>query len=245
MNLKFNRFLLACLIFTSIAFSACGAEQNQPVVLQTALHVENTFTSVPATLTLTITPTLIPTLTETPLPTATPTFLYPLPTFPPSCGTVTLGSAGTQTVDNLENVQIQGVAILCGQIYIAPGVYPQTISVVEGMMDLDTGTFNSESADIQFYPAAGSDIWYGFLNINNSFVEVYSLSGLTMEHPKEPTFAECQSITKPYYNAHDNAPIYACVTTNLGNVSRIKVEQYDPLGYDAMALEISFITWKK
>jgi len=145
----------------------------------------------------------------------------------------------------MESIIIQGVAILCGDIYIAPGVYPQTLSAVEGMIDLDTGTFDSKSADIQFYPGGGSMIFYGFMDMNNAFVRVYSLSGLTMEHAKEPTFDECQSIAAPYGNDHDNEPEYACVITSLGNISRIKVEQYNPLGENVMSLEISFVTWKK
>ncbi|NTU56314.1 MAG: hypothetical protein HGA79_08700 [Anaerolineales bacterium] len=81
--------------------------------------------------------------------------------------------------------------------------------------------------------------------MNNAFARVYSLNGLTMEHAKEPAFDECQSITAPYGNDQDNEPEYACVITNLGNISRIKVEQYNPLGKNVMSLEISFVTWKK
>jgi len=245
MNLKINRFLLTCLIFTSIFFSACSVEQNQPVTLQTASRVENTFTSVPATPTLTRTQTRTPTATETPFPTATATFLHPLPTLPPSCGTAKLGHAGTQTIDNSENILIQGVAILCGQIYFSPGDLPKTIPVAEAMIDLDTGKIDSATADIEFCPGAGSMIFYWFCNLNNSYVKEYSLNGLTMEHAKEPTFDDCQSITEPLSNDGGNEPEYACVITNLGNIARIKVEKYNPLAHEAMALEISFITWKK
>lgn len=243
MKLKSNCFLLIGLIIVIIGLNACSIEQNQPIISQSLSSTSASHTSVPVTSTLT--PTLSPTITETLNPTATPTFLYPMPTFLPDCGTVKLGNSGTQTIDNLENIIIQGVAILCGDIYVAPGIYPQTLTVVEGMIDLDTGTFDSESADIRFCPGGGTMIFYGFCDMNNAFVRVYSLNGLTMKHAKEPMFDECQSITAPYGNDHDNEPEYACVITNLGNISRIKVEEYNPLGKNVMSLEISFVTWKK
>lgn len=242
MKLRINSFLLFCLIATSIALNACGATQNQTPNLQPSLAY---ITSTPVPETSTATSTLTPATTETPFPAATATFLWPLPTFPPNCGTVKLGSAGTQTIDTSRKTLVQGTAILCGQIYFSPHDRPKTISVIEGMIDLDTGAIDLSSADLEFCPGAGSMIFYGFCNANNAFVQVYSLNGLTMEHAHEPTFGECRSITKPTSNDNDNEPEYACVITNLGNISRIKVEQYNPLGYDAMALEISFITWEK
>lgn len=63
-----------------------------------------------------------------------------------------------------------------------------------------------------------------------------------MEHAKEPSFEECENGKE---SGNDNEPEYACVITSLGNISRVKVEQYNPLGDDAMALKISFITWEK
>lgn len=54
-----------------------------------------------------------------------------------------------------------------------------------------------------------------------------------------------KALQHPYGNDHDNEPEYACVITNLGNISRIKVEQYNPLGKNVMSLEISFITWER
>lgn len=197
-----------------------------------------------AILTLTTPSTSSPTSWIIALLTTTPT-MYPLPALPPDCGTAKLGSGGTQSIDNPQNILIQGTAILCGQIYFSPVAPPKTIFVIEDMIDLDAGKIDFASADIEFCPGGGSMIFYGICDMNNAFVRVYSLNGLTMEHAKEPTFDECQSITAPYGNDHDNEPEYACVITNLGNVSRIKVEQYNPLGKNVMSLEISFVTWKK
>ena len=241
MNLKINRFLLGSLIVTSIVLNACSAELNQSITLQPSPNIA---TSTPVPATSTVIPTLTPTDWISALLTTTPT-RYPLPTLPPDCGTVKLSSAGTQTIDKSQKILIQGTAILCGQIYFPVVGRPETITVLEALIDLDTGTIDLDSADIEFCPGAGSMIFYGFCNTNNSYVMVYSLNGLTMEHAKEPAFAECQGITKPISNDHDNEPEYACVITNQRNISRIKVEQYNPLGNDAMALEISFVTWAK
>jgi len=170
--------------------------------------------------------------------------MYPLPTLPPDCGMAHLGQAGTQTIDNSQKILIQGTAILCGQVYLE-GPFLKPLPVIEALLDLDTGTFDFESVDILFCPGGGTMIFYGFCNLNNAHVQVYSLNGLTMEHAKEPTFDKCQSITKPYGNDNDNEPEYACVITSRGNISRIKVEQYNPLGDNVMSLEVSFVTWEK
>jgi len=243
MNLNINPFLLTVLVIVSIALNACGADLNQSITLQPSpslvtsapIHVISTLTEIP---TVTSTDWLSALLTTTPT-------RYPLPALPPDCGTVKLGSAGTQTIDGSHKTLVQGMAILCGQIYFPVIGRPENITVSEALIDLDAGTIDEDSADIEFCPGAGSMIFYGFCNANNSHVMVYSLNGLTMGHAKEPTFAECQGITKTISNDHDNEPEYACVISNLGNISRIKVEKYNPLGNDAMALEISFITWEK
>lgn len=190
---------------------------------------------------MTSTPTLTPTDWFYALLTTTPT-MYPLPTLPPDCGKVYLGNAGTQTIDNEQKIILQGTAILCGQIYFSPVDTPQTISVPEAVIDLDTGKIDFDTADIEFCPGGGSMIFYYFCNLNNSYVMQYSLNGLTMEHAKEPTFADCQSIIEHLSNTSDNEPEYACVITNLGNIARIKVEQYNPIE-NIMSLEISFVTW--
>jgi hypothetical protein len=242
MNLKINRFLLADLIIASIVLNACSASKNQTPTIQPSLTLA-TSTPTRATSTLTVTPTLTPTDWFIAMLTTTPT-MHPLPRLPPDCGTVKLGSAGTQTIDKLHKIIVQGTAILCGQIYFSLVDTPKTISVPEAMIDLDTGKIDSATADLEFCPGGGSMIFYGFCNANNSFLMEYSLNGITMEHAKEPTFDDCQGITKYLSADNGNEPEYACVITNLGNIARIKVEQYDPLGDEAMALEISFITWE-
>jgi hypothetical protein len=166
------------------------------------------------------------------------------PAFPSECGKVEIGHAGTQTIENSQAIIVQGVVVLCGQVYLENQIL-KPMPVVESMLDLDTGTVGLESADLQFCPSGGTMIFYAFCSINNVFVKIYSLNGLTMEYPQEPTYEECSNVKKPYQNSHDNEPKYACVITNLGNVSRINVEQYNPLGDNVMALEISFITWAR
>jgi len=243
MKLKISCFLLTVFVVVSFALNACGADLNQSITLQPSPSLV-TSTPIPVISTLTQIPTMTPTNWLSALLTTTP-IRYPLPALPPDCGTVKLSSAGTQTMDGSHKTLVQGMAILCGQIYFPVIGRPETITVLEALIDLDAGMIVEDFADLEFYPGAGSMIFYGFRNVNNSSVMVYSLNGLTMEHAKEPTFAECQGITQPSRNDHDNEPEYACVITNLGNISRIKVEQYNPLGNDAMALEISFITWEK
>jgi len=167
--------------------------------------------------------------------------MMPLPTLLPDCGKVNLGQAGTQTIDNSPKILVQGTAILCGRVY-RDGPFLNPLPVAEALIDLDTGKLGFESADILFCPSGGTMIFYGFCNLNNSFVREYSLNGLTMEHAKEPSFEECESGKE---SGNDNEPEYACVITSQGNISRIKVEQYNPLGENAMSLEISFVTWKR
>lgn len=240
MKLKSNSFLLAYLIIAGIVLNACGGKFNQPIKL-TPSPTLATSTPTLSTSTLAVIPTLTPTDWFFAMLTTTPT-MYPLPTLPSDCGTTKLGSAGTQTIENAQKILVQGTAILCGQIYFSPVDTPKTISVPEATIDLDTGKIDFDTADIEFCPGGGSMIFYGFCNLNNSFVRVFSLDGLTMEHAKEPSFEECESGKEP---GNDNEPEYACVITSLGNISRVKVEQYNPLGDAAMALEISFITWEK
>jgi hypothetical protein len=242
MSSRRNRFFLAFLITASIMFNSCAIGQNEPGVLQSSPTITSIFTHIPATVTLTFTSTLTPILTETLLPTVTGTFEYPLPTLPPDCGTVNLGHAGTQIIDNSENVLLQGTAILCGQIYFSLSDRPRTISVPEAMIDLDTGTIDSGTADIEFCPGAGSDVFYYLCNINNVLMKAYGFAG---EKQVQPTFEDCSEISKPFESTNDNEPKYACVITNSGNVARIKTETPNPLGKFGLAWEISFITWKK
>lgn len=240
MRLKIKQQLVAGLVVIGIVLNACSTIQNQASTLQPSLTLA-TFTPTRTTSTSTITPAITPTHWFFAMLTTTPT-MYPLPTLPSDCGTTKLGSAGTQTIENAQKILVQGTAILCGQIYFSPVDTPKTSSVPEATIDLDTGKIDFDTADIEFCPGGGSMIFYGFCNLNNSFVRVFSLDGRTMEHAKEPSFEECESGKEP---GNDNEPEYACVITSLGNISRVKVEQYNPLGDDVMALEISFITWEK
>lgn len=201
MKLKSGYSLLVGLILASMILSSCGASQSQTPTIQPS-PTKATATSVPATLTVTPTPTA--TLPTTPtswisaLLTATPTRVVPLPTLPPDCGIVNLGRAGTQTIDNTQNILVQGTVILCGQVYLE-GPFLKPLPIVEAVLDLDSGKLDLELADVLFCPGGGTMIFYGFCDMNNAFVRVYSLNGLTMEHAKEPAFDECQSITAPLW----------------------------------------------
>jgi len=243
MKLRISRFLLNVLVVVNIALNACGADLNQSITLQPSPSLA---TSTPSHVisTLTEIPTVTPTDWLSALLTTTPT-MYPLPTLPPDCGTVKLGSAGTQTIDNTQKILVQGTAILCGQIYIPIVGSKETITVLEGMIDLDAGIFNAEDADLQFCPGGGSTIFYYFCDVNDTVVRKYRFlfeNGKLLE-PKQPPFEECLG-TKSYSGINDDEAKYACVVTTLGNISRVKFEQYDPLD-DAMSVELSFITWEK
>lgn len=244
MRLKINYLFVVSWIFASVVLNACGMAQSKTPTAQPSPTFA-TLTSVPITLspapTSTATSPVAPTSWISDLLTATPTRMFPLPALPPDCGKVNLGHSGTQTIDNSQKILVQGIAILCGRVYL-DGPFLKPLPVADALIDLDTGKLGFESADILFCPSGGTMIFYGFCNLNNSFVRVFSLDGLTMEHAKEPSFEECESGKEP---GNDNEPEFACVITSLGNISRVKVEQYNPLGDDAMALEISFITWEK
>jgi len=241
MSLKFNQFLLFCLIATSIVLNSCGARLDQSITLQPSPGLA-TSTQVPATSTLTVTPTFSPTDWIGALLTTTPP-IYPLPTLPPDCGTVKLGGAGTQTIDNSEKILVQGTAIICGQVYTdTNGVFWHPVAVVEAMLDLDTGTFDLKSADLQFCPGGGSMIFYYFCDVNSALIKEF---GFTMQKLEQPTFEDCKSVSKPHESTNDNEPIYVCVITNKGHVARVKVERPNPLGKYVMSQEISFVTWEK
>lgn len=243
MKLKVNCFLLTCLIIAIIILNACGGKSNQPINLIPSPALA-TSTPTLATSTLTVTPILTPTDLYVAMLTTTPT-APPLPTLPPDCGTVKLGGAGTQTIDNTQKILVQGTAILCGQIYVSIVGSNITATVLEGLIDLDTGTLNAEDADLWFCPGGGSTIFYYFCHVNNTEVRKYRFlfeDGKALE-PKQPTFEECLG-TEPYSGINDDEAKYACVVTTLGNISRVKMERYNPLDY-VMSVEISFITWEK
>jgi len=183
-----------------------------------------------------VTFTSTPTASRTPIPTATPTVV--LPTLPPDCGIVKLGPAGTQVIDHTEKILIQGTAIMCGAIRVE-GISKIALPVLQSMFDLDTSTFNAEDADLQFCPGGGSTLFYYFCDVNHTVVRKYQ----AYEKPKQPPFEECLG-TKPYSGIDDDEAKYLCVVTTLGNISRVKVEQYDPVDGN-LSFKISFITWEK
>jgi hypothetical protein len=207
--------------------------------------IEQTFTLVPAIATVSVTETSTPQLafTLTPTLTATPT-MYPLPTLPPDCGKVILGRAGTQVIDHTEEILLQGTAIMCGADYLE-GNSLVALPVLSSMIDLDTGRFNTEDADLYFCPGGGSTFFYYFCDVNDTVVKKYRFlfeNGKAVE-PKQPPFEECLG-TLPYSGINDDEAKYACVTTTLGNISRVKFERYDPLD-DVVSVEVSFVTWEK
>jgi hypothetical protein len=184
----------------------------------------------------------LPTSTQITQSKVSPT-IPPIPTLPVGCGTVTLGSPGTQSQDDTRTILIQGNVILCGYIYFPPDRYHETISIPEAMIDLDNGSVGTIEADLEFFPSGGSMIFYYLVSINGARSETWSYSGSQDKYPPEPTYADCRSLANPFSN--DNEPEYVCVLTNMGNVSRVKVEQYNPLGNQVLSLEISFITWEE
>jgi hypothetical protein len=248
MGSKTGCYLPTCLIVINIVSSSCAAGQNQPMVVRTSPPLETTITPVQISPPLEITATSVPAIptptwglnlrvgTTTPMPTATPTFV--LPTLPPDCGKVKLGRAGTQIIDYKESILIQGIAIMCGATYVE-GHSIIALPVLQSMFDLDTGTFNVEDADLQFCPGGGSTLYYYFCDINHTVVRKYQ----AYEKPKQPPFEECLG-TKPYSGVDDDEAKYLCVVTTLGNISRVKVEQYNPVD-DTLSFKISFITWKR
>lgn len=232
MQSKTSFCFLACLMTISFVSGSCA----QTVAVQTSPTLETTATPVPVTLSPIPTRILSPTATRTSTPTAIPT-IYSIE-FPPDCGKVKLGHAGTQMIDHTENILIQGTAIMCGATYV-DSPFQINLPALESMIDLDTGTFDVEDADLQFCPGGGSTLFYYFCDVNDTMVRKYQ----AYRKPEQPPFEECQG-TKPYSGVDDDEAKYLCVITTLGNISRVKVEQYDPVN-DAMSFEISFITWQK
>jgi hypothetical protein len=176
-----------------------------------------------------------PTISITATPSLTP---YLSPTLPPTCGTTSLGKPGTQTNENNHSVLVEGTAILCnyGSLFEE---FSTVIPLREAMLDLDSGAATIETADIGF-GVGGRMRFYSISEINNALASVWSLSGVTLEHPPQPTFDQCKQQENPFNN--DNEPEYVCVITNEAHIARIKVEKYNPIA-EAPSIEISFITW--
>ena len=179
--------------------------------------------------------TLTPTIAVTATPSRTP---YPSPTLPPACGTTQFGKPGTQTNENNHSILVEGIAILCNHGLLFKD-YPTVIPLREAMLDLDSGVATVDTADIGF-SVGGTMHFYGIVNINNALATLWSLSGLTMELPPQPTFDQCKEQISLFSN--DNVPLYVCVITNQGHIARVKFEKSDPVE-QVSSVEISFITW--
>jgi hypothetical protein len=204
------------------------------------------------TATVTVIASILPSATPTKFPsqtpvatisvTAMPSFTpFPSPTLPPDCGITELGKPGTQTKENNHSILIEGTAILCnyGSLF---GEYPEVIPLREAMLDLDSGiTMIATAADIGF-GVGGRMRFYSISEINNALISVWSLSGITLEHPPQPTFDQCKDQVNLFNN--DNEPEYVCVISNEGHIARVKVEKYNPVQQVA-SMEISFITWEE
>ena len=244
MRLKIKQLLVASLVIIGLVLNACSVTPNQTPTLQPSPTMA-TATPVPITSTSTSTSIIIPTVSPTSwvnsLLTAAPTLMNPLHTLPPDCGTVSIGHVGTQTIDNSQKILIQGTAIICGDGYL-DGNSVKPFPVIQAMLDLDSGTFDLVSADLFFCPSGGSDTFYYYCNVNNSKIRVYSIFQL---REREPTFEDCSNVTQPFEYEDENVPIYICVITNQGNISRVKVEEYNLVMGAGSSEKISFITWKK
>jgi len=186
-------------------------------------------------LTLTPAPTR-PTATPVATATSAPSPI-PMPTLPAACGTASIGGPGTQHPDSRHRIATQGVAILCAQLTFGPG-RPQPVRVPQALIDLDTGTPQPESSDLEFEVTAGSDIFYLFAPVNGA-----QLGPVTED---EPGFDGCLRMQSEFTeDAHVEVATgdYFCVLTNNGHTAQVKVETYNPLGPYVLALEVSFITW--
>lgn len=205
---------------------------------------QNPTVTVSASAVSSMTPTLKPSQTasppiSTPL---TPSFTpYPTSTLPPDCGTVRLGKPGTQKHEGTQSVLVEGTAILCNYVDLFENYPDKVVPLLEAMIDLDSGSPNLELADIGF-GVSGTMNFYNISEINDAQASIWSLNGLTGEHPPQPSFEECKELATTYSN--DNEPEYVCVITNERHVARVKVEKYNPVE-QVSSLEISFITWEE
>jgi hypothetical protein len=216
---------------TSIPDTEVSANEQNPTAVIASIFPSATLAQVPSQ-------TLTATISVTGTPSFTP---FPSPTLPPDCGTTKLGKPGTQTKDNNDSILIEGTAILCnyGSLF---GEYPQVIPLREAMLDLDSGvTMIETAADIGF-GVGGRIRFYSLSEINNALISVWSLSGITLEHPPQPTFDQCKDQVNLFNN--DNEPEYVCVISNEGHIARVKVEKYNPI-QQVPSMEISFITWEE
>lgn len=167
------------------------------------------------------------------------------PTISPLCGSVNLGTPGTQELndDDAPPVLLQGTAILCiNRSLFSPTDYDVIEPFREAMLDLDSGFADIEYSDIAF-SVDGSGDFSSLWPVNGARAVVWSLywNGSEVEYPPQPTYLECrdQSLDP---NSSDEEPAYMCVVTNDGYVARLKVEAFSPVP-SIRSLEISFVTW--
>lgn len=189
------------------------------------------------------TATPIPLSTTQPISNSIDTEIPLTPTLHPECGTVKLGIPGTQSQDTSHKIIVQGTAILCASVSTESG-YFEPIPILEGTFDLDKGsTEMSENADIEFSASGGRMIFYYVYPINDAFGIQWSLQVGTQkaQYPPEPTFDDCYNLSNTY--SGDNETAYLCVWTGANNLSRVKVEEWNPLDNQTLAIKISFITW--
>jgi hypothetical protein len=233
---------LVPLILITVLAVACTSIPGKEVSANE--HNSTAIVTATASILPNVTPTKFPSQTPTATisVTATPSFTaFPSPTLPPDCGTTKLGKPGTQMKESNHSILVEGTAILCnyGSLF---GEYPQVIPLREAMLDLDSGvTMTETAADIGF-GVGGRMRFYAISEVNNALISVWSLSGITLEHPPQPTFDQCKDQVNLFNN--DNVPEYVCVISNEGHIARIKVEKYNPVQQVA-SMEISFITWEE
>jgi len=205
----------------------------------------------PTTLTTNATATSGATQTQVPSNTSSPTIAmpsetpFPTPTFPPECGTPKLGKPGTQEINssNAPSVLVQGTATLCTNHVILTG---EGVFVIdrEAILDLDTGLADTERADVVF-DVLGSMNFYLISHFNHAVSQYWSLQAeeFQVKYPPQPTYDQCKE-QYIYPGQSDNEPAYLCVITNEGHVSRVKVEDFNPV-QEVQSMSISFVTWSE
>lgn len=181
-----------------------------------------------------LSPALTPANSDTPFPTAT---------LPVNCGTVELGTPGTQgsTDNSAPPVLVQGTAILCiNRSLFSDQDYATIVPFREAMLDLDSGNVDVEMADIAYYQSGTMD-FDGFLNVNGASVELWTfyIEGTQVREPPQPTYEQCKQRLS---QRTEEEPVYLCVITNNGHVARVKGEQFSPL-QGISSIKISFVTW--
>lgn len=224
-----------CAVVLMLAFSACAAPAVSPTeTLPPAPTMTETETPQPSA-------THRPTETFTPEPTITET-PWPLPTFSGPCGTVTLGTPGTQSQDKTHPVLVQGTSLLCNIASADVFNFVFDPPRPQSRLDLDTGSPGFAGADLFFFVPGRGMFLYGPVAVNGAQSMGWSRS-YNDPQVREPTFDECKNLSSLF--ANDNQDIYVCMITNQGHVARIKLEELKEMKREEglFSLRISFITW--